>query len=450
MKKLFWTILLLVIQGIPVFAQVDSVFFTLNDGVLRTGSILRRNDIYFDLNKSTLRPEDSIPLDSIAKFIILHPEFVIEVGGHYPTPSTAEQYFSAPRALSVCNYLISKGVPKRKLKSKGYGGTKPVISQVAIDKAKTKSEKDSLLALNRRIEFKILSVDPHLQKQFSFTDSTFYPGEIWRSYTILYDLNKPTFLWESKPIIDSIGWFLIKHPGIEIEVSSHTDQRASDNYNQKLSLARANSVRDYLVYEIGIGSERITSFGYGESMPMVSEDSILKMATKQEQEKNFALSRRTEFKITAARKINTKRSVILFSNTTFSVGDILPTRSVLYDFCKFGIRPEGLSFLDSISDFMKKNPSIVFEIGDYSGSHRGGEDWVNKLSQQRSDSIKNYLVGKGIPANRLQAKGYGMSHPIITMLELKAQRPSVRDPEDQPDTSEINRRVEFKIIELKK
>ena len=55
-----------------------------------------------------------------------------------------------------------------------------------------------------------------------------------------------------------------RHPDIQIELSSHTDSRASDAYNDELSENRAKSAKRYIV-DKGIEAYRIVAFGYGEN-----------------------------------------------------------------------------------------------------------------------------------------------------------------------------------------
>jgi outer membrane protein OmpA-like peptidoglycan-associated protein len=228
-------------------------------------------------------------------------------------------------------------------------------------------------------------------------------------------------------------------------------------------------LQDYLIYD-GIDPNRVTFYGYGESMPIIPgdsiynsndgkklaalnskiklthEDSLEKIKLRDKMEGFHQQNRRTELKITAVRKTNPVRWYISFSSKAFSIGDILPTKNIIYELGKPNIRPESFSFLDSLTDFLKTNSSLVIEVGDYSGSTRGSDDWNYKLSQQRSDTIKSYLMRKGIASERLRSKGYGISNPLITRLEL--QHGKTFDPEQQPDFYEINRRVEFKIINI--
>lgn len=74
---------------------------------------------------------------------------------------------------------------------------------------------------------------------------------------------KPTADAKLKQVVD----FAVKYPEANIEVAGHTDDRGNDAYNQKLSEKRAASVKANLVKK-GIAADRISSKGYGETMPV--------------------------------------------------------------------------------------------------------------------------------------------------------------------------------------
>ena len=63
---------------------------------------------------------------------------------------------------------------------------------------------------------------------------------------------------------------LKENPGIEIEIQGHTSAIGSDAYNMKLSVKRANAVKEYLIKE-GIAADRLTAKGYGETMLEIPE-----------------------------------------------------------------------------------------------------------------------------------------------------------------------------------
>lgn len=82
-----------------------------------------------------------------------------------------------------------------------------------------------------------------------------------------------------------------KYPTLEIEIGSHADARGSDQYNLGLSERRAAATLEYLV-EHGIERERLTSKGYGETMPL--NDCTQPTGCSVEE---YAKNRRSEFTI---------------------------------------------------------------------------------------------------------------------------------------------------------
>jgi len=72
---------------------------------------------------------------------------------------------------------------------------------------------------------------------------------------------------ESQAQLDSLVAILNENPGMTIQIDAHTDSVGSEKYNLDLSAARAKSVVNYLI-EKGIIKDRLSSKGYGESMPL--------------------------------------------------------------------------------------------------------------------------------------------------------------------------------------
>lgn len=105
---------------------------------------------------------------------------------------------------------------------------------------------------------------------------------------IFYDYNKYNIRPDAAIRLDTLVQTLVDNPKIDIELSSHTDQRGKDAYNMKLSQQRAEAAVAYIVSK-GIAKSRITAKGYGETRPIV-----LKPTTEEEYQRN----RRTEFKVT--------------------------------------------------------------------------------------------------------------------------------------------------------
>ncbi|MFA5329722.1 MAG: OmpA family protein [Prolixibacteraceae bacterium] len=94
-----------------------------------------------------------------------------------------------------------------------------------------------------------------------------------------------------------------------------------------------------------------------------------------------------------------------------STGKQFTLDDLYYDYNKYNIRPDAALVLDKLVKILADNPEIRIEIGSHTDS-RGAADYNLKLSQNRSESVVDYLVSKGITRNRLEAKGYGEAQLI--------------------------------------
>ncbi|HTM57459.1 MAG TPA: OmpA family protein [Candidatus Udaeobacter sp.] len=95
-------------------------------------------------------------------------------------------------------------------------------------------------------------------------------GEI-RLENVYFDTDKATLLPESESSLDEAGQVLEKFSGLRIEVQGHTDTRGTAKHNQRLSQARAETVRDYLSSHFHLDPSNLIARGYGESRPEVKE-----------------------------------------------------------------------------------------------------------------------------------------------------------------------------------
>ncbi|MBK9285394.1 MAG: OmpA family protein [Sphingobacteriaceae bacterium] len=114
------------------------------------------------------------------------------------------------------------------------------------------------------------------------------------------------------------------------------------------------------------------------------------------------------------------------------VGSVIVLKNIFFDFDKATIRKESANELERLIKLLNDNPSIKIELGSHTDS-KGSDEYNMKLSDNRSKSVVEYLIGKGISAARLVAKGYGETKPI--------------DTNDSDEGRQNNRRTEFKILE---
>ena len=85
--------------------------------------------------------------------------------------------------------------------------------------------------------------------------------------SITFDSGMAVIKPEFHRVLDDIGDTLVKYESTVIQVAGHTDRGGSAEYNQQLSINRANSVKDYLVRD-GVIPQRLLTTGYGESAPI--------------------------------------------------------------------------------------------------------------------------------------------------------------------------------------
>jgi OOP family OmpA-OmpF porin len=103
---------------------------------------------------------------------------------------------------------------------------------------------------------------------------------------IYFDFNKANIKPESEPILDEVSNFLKANPDMKMEVQGHTDNIGTAEYNMKLSERRAEAVKAYLVKDEAIKSDRLTTKGYGLTMPVADNSTA----------EGRAKNRRVEFK----------------------------------------------------------------------------------------------------------------------------------------------------------
>ncbi len=109
---------------------------------------------------------------------------------------------------------------------------------------------------------------------------------------------------------------------------------------------------------------------------------------------------------------------------------IIGLENIQFEKAKEIIKPISYSILNKIVNILKENPNIAININGHTDSS-GNPVFNNRLSKKRAESVKNYLVDKGIAQSRLFAKGYGSLQPIADNKTKEGRRK--------------NRRVEFKI-----
>ncbi len=107
---------------------------------------------------------------------------------------------------------------------------------------------------------------------------------------------------------------------------------------------------------------------------------------------------------------------------------------VQFETAKAVIKPESFALLNEVAAVIITNPDLGrVEVSGHT-DNRGSDTYNQTLSEQRAASVREYLIGQGVAAERLLAVGYGETKPI--------------DTNRTPEGREVNRRVEFNLIDV--
>ncbi|MFL9483864.1 OmpA family protein [Chitinophagaceae bacterium LWZ2-11] len=169
----------------------------------------------------------------------------------------------------------------------------------------------------------------------------------------------------------------------------------------------------------------------------------------------FVLEENSSYKITATFKDYTCDTVFFDSPTAsgetdtvythlylkeraYHVGESFVLDDLYYDFNKWDIRPDAAKILDGLVETLRKFPTMEIELSSHTDS-RGSDSYNMALSEKRAKSAVDYLISRGIAANRVIAKGYGETRLVngcsngVTCTEEEHQ---------------LNRRTEVKVLKM--
>jgi outer membrane protein OmpA-like peptidoglycan-associated protein/tetratricopeptide (TPR) repeat protein len=134
--------------NIPEHAEAKKIKKDILLNKAEVGAKIVLNNIFFDFNKATLRPESIAELDRLNKLLNDMPSLTIEISGHTDNIGSASYNLklSENRAKAVVKYLKDNGIESSRMKFKGYGYTQPIATN-KTDKGRQQ---------NRRTEFKVI------------------------------------------------------------------------------------------------------------------------------------------------------------------------------------------------------------------------------------------------------------------------------------------------------
>ena len=286
----------------------------------------------------------------------------------------------------------------------------------------------------------------------SLTTKGFVGDTVKREYTLIaipyqlpvhvdivyYDLDKFKIREDAKPVLDKMGEMMNKYPFLDLLVASHTDSRASDEYNIILSNNRAKAVTEYMAQH-NISGDRIRLEWFGEQglvnncgngVPCPDVDHQLNRRSELILEAFPDPSKQYEIP-ESFKDMNFCDPETLFEDIQKELASI-PT--IYFDFDKSMLRSVHKKELERTAIMLERMPNLMLYIEGHT-DQRGDDAYNKPLSERRAEVVKAYLTKRGIEANRMEDTWFGETKPINDCNEI-----TCTDAMHQ-----LNRRTELRV-----
>ncbi|WP_317897248.1 OmpA family protein [Aurantibacillus circumpalustris] len=229
---------------------------------------------------------------------------------------------------------------------------------------------------------------------------------------------------------------------LAVNICGYADFLCNDAYNKDLSLKRANAIKDYLLKKnpslnvikcVGVGEKN--SYDNSSILGEPSQRRVDVIVAVTFPRKRIGERENITQKKDKPVAVGGPKNLITIEkgeSMSFEGLNFIPGRHVIVK--------TAIPILESVLETLKEHPNLKIEIQGHICCEPGNIDGLDldtqemNLSENRALAIYNYLVRNGIDEDRLTYKGYGHTQPKIKI-------------EKSPEDEQMNRRVEFKIIE---
>lgn len=120
-------------------------------------------------------------------------------------------------------------------------------------------------------------------------------------------------------------------------------------------------------------------------------------------------------------------------NSKMAVGQVYKIEKLYFETDSANIKPESYAVMDELREYLDKHKKIRIEIGGHT-NNKCSEKYCERLSLNRAEAVKAYLVSKGIDTRRINTKGYGGKNPVASNSTKEGRQ--------------LNQRVEIKILSI--
>lgn len=225
---------------------------------------------------------------------------------------------------------------------------------------------------------------------------------------IAFEINADEIQREEKERLAVVGTFLEKYPQATAVIEGHTDDIGTAEDNLALSQRRAESVVAYLVETFRIADGRLQAVGYGESRPLVDNDT----------EEGKRLNRRIGAVIACAQDIE---------GLTVAPARLTMALDMEFETNRAEVKPQYHDELARLARFLKANPAVTATVEGHTANLQGTPEQGMALSQARAQSVVRYLTDRlDVPQQQLSAEGFGRTRRFAYNTTAEGQRDNRR------------------------
>jgi outer membrane protein OmpA-like peptidoglycan-associated protein/tetratricopeptide (TPR) repeat protein len=303
---------------------------------------------------------------------------------------------------------------------------------------------DSHLALENATVILKNSANQELEKVITAADGKFSFSVACESKFSLL-VTKENYTQNSKSLTISKERNKSNDGSMEIrsqQIIKKEEQLAADKLKaaELVALEQKRKADAIALHEQKIANENALKEKKKEDAIALESKRLAELATAQQLKKDKLATDKKEKELAEIKKKEKTAAIVAAEKDVVRDKDrlIIKTDPIYFDYNMWYIRKESKKILNRVVELMNKYPEMVVEIGSHT-DNRGNAKFNEDLSQKRADATRNYILEQGIPKNRIQAKGYGESVPIVKCIP---------DNSCDEEQHELNRRSEFVIKNL--
>ncbi len=161
------------------------------------------------------------------------------------------------------------------------------------------------------------------------------------------------------------------------------------------------------------------------------------------------------------RTVETEKDSIYYVDfVMYAINKPAVLENIFYDFDKAALREESKKELDDLIELLEINPNVTIELSAHT-DRKGTQEYNQRLSQRRAQSVVDYLIAHRISKDRLTVAGYGKLQPKVVTKSIAKKYDFLKvgdvlteefilalPPEQQEIADQVNRRTEFKVLSI--